>query len=122
MSRFDSEWNATWGENPIHYLRHESRLQRILDKGVIEAGDYGVVFATPLRDFPPEGRVTTEILPPGEYQVGLEIYDAKGWHQGTPPTIWAHIGNVAIALHPTLTEYQDTHGRRIIPVVQREET
>ncbi len=120
MSRFDPDWNATWGDNPIHYLRHESKLQSILEQGVIESEDYGIVFATPFRDFPPDGRVMTEVLPPGEHKVGLEIYEAKGWRQTTPPTIWAHVGDVAIAPHPTLQSYQDAYGRTIVPVVQKE--
>ncbi len=122
MSGFDPEWNAAWGDHPIHYVRDEAALQSILQDGVIKPDPkmtLPIVYATPLRDFPPDGRVATEILPPGEHKVGLEIHEATGWRQATPPVVWAHIGVVEIALHPTLSEYQDAYGRRIVPVVQK---
>ncbi len=119
MSRFDLQWNATWGESPIHYVVDEAALQIILQGGVIKTGIYGAVFATPLRDFPPGGRVATEILPPPERWAGLEIFESKDWRQTADKTIWAHLGNVAVDPHPTLQSYQDAYGRTIVPVAQK---
>jgi hypothetical protein len=60
MSLFDPQWDATWGENPIHYVRDEAILQDILQDGLMKSDPkmtVPIVYATPLRDFPPGGRV-----------------------------------------------------------------
>lgn len=98
MSRFDPEGNATWGENPIHYVRDDETLQKILQEGVIKDPP---IFATLLRDFPLGGRVIIEVIG-HEVVAGLEIYEATGWLHTTPPLMSAHVREVTIAPHPTL--------------------
>jgi hypothetical protein len=114
MSGFDPQWNATWGDVLIHYVRDDATLQKILQEGVIKDPP---IFATPFRDFPPGGRVVIEIIG-HEVVAGLEIYEATGWLHTTPPTMSAHVREVTIAPHPTLQPYQDKYERTIVPVVQ----
>lgn len=113
MSGYDPYWQANWGEHPIH--PDMESLQNILDSGVIKGQPS--VFATPLKDFPPGGRVITDII--GSERIGgVEIHNPHGWLTTTPPFPWAHIGDVFIEPHPTLEPFRDAFGRLIVPVIQ----
>lgn len=119
MSRFDVQWDANEGDAPIHYVPDMAKLNGILRTCLIRPpAGIQLVYATLWRDFPPGGRVVTDVIGK-EVVAGIEIHEATGWITTLSPNFWIYIGDVAFTLHPTLPRYQDKYGRGIVPVVQK---